>query len=139
MTDPKKNGVFHVRLNSIMDLRGITVKYITERLDVSRATVSRWRGGGGSPRGKTLRDLADALSTTMAFLLGESDDPSPSMGDMRSRRWKDNPGRPFDMMPFSIALSEAIMQNMNATQKEQSIKVLSMAIDAIAGKSEGDE
>ena len=47
-------------------------------LGVSYVTVSRWENGTMTPTMKYMPKLAEALNTTSAYLLGETDDPAPS-------------------------------------------------------------
>ena len=47
-------------------------------LKVSYVTISRWENGTMTPTMKYIPQLAEALHTTSAYLLGETDDPRPS-------------------------------------------------------------
>jgi transcriptional regulator with XRE-family HTH domain len=44
-------------------------------IDSSLSTVSRWEIGERTPGGEDLTELAKALGTTSAYLMGETDDP----------------------------------------------------------------
>ena len=46
-------------------------------LKVSYVTVSRWENGAMTPTMKYIPKLAEALNTTSAYLLGDTDDPRP--------------------------------------------------------------
>ena len=46
-------------------------------LKVSYVTVSRWENGAMTPTMKYIPKLAEALGTTSAYLLGDTDDPRP--------------------------------------------------------------
>ena len=48
-------------------------------LKVSYVTISRWENGTMTPTMKYISQLAEALHTTSAYLLGETDDPRPSV------------------------------------------------------------
>ena len=48
-------------------------------LKVSYVTISRWENGTMTPTMKYIPQLAEALNTTSAYLLGETDDPRPSV------------------------------------------------------------
>lgn len=50
---------------------------LAELLRVHNNTISRWESGLQVPRSRKLTELAKILDTTSAFLLGETDDPSP--------------------------------------------------------------
>jgi len=47
-------------------------------LKVSYVTISRWENGSMTPTMKYIPQLAEALNTTSAYLLGETDDPRPA-------------------------------------------------------------
>ena len=47
-------------------------------LKVSYVTISRWENGTMTPTMKYISQLAEALHTTSAYLLGETDDPRPA-------------------------------------------------------------
>ena len=57
-------------------------KYSQEELSallkVSPITVSRWENGAMMPTAKNISKLAQLLDTTAAYLLGDTDDPSPA-------------------------------------------------------------
>lgn len=44
---------------------------------VSKDSVRRWESGEREPRASELKELAFVLKTSAAYLLGETDDPSP--------------------------------------------------------------
>ena len=49
---------------------------LAEMLNVSRATVYDWEKGKYFPEGKNLINLAKALNVSVAYLVGETDDPA---------------------------------------------------------------
>ena len=48
---------------------------LAKMLSVSIKTISNWETNAHAPRGAVLNALAEALSTTVAYIMGESDDP----------------------------------------------------------------
>ena len=56
----------------------LTQGNLAELAEVSPITVFRWEAGDRSPRAEELQKLAEALNTTSAYLLGETDDPRPA-------------------------------------------------------------
>jgi transcriptional regulator with XRE-family HTH domain len=50
---------------------------LADEFDVSTNTVWRWSSGQSDPRDETKIALAARLKTSIAFLMGETDDPSP--------------------------------------------------------------
>ena len=52
---------------------------LAEVLHVHNNTISRWENGEQEPRAKKVIELANLLGTTSAYLLGDTDDPSPTI------------------------------------------------------------
>ena len=52
---------------------------IADKVDVSVQTVSRWERGERCPDAEELLKLAAALSTSVAYLVGETNDPTPCL------------------------------------------------------------
>jgi len=64
------------RLKERRKKKGLTARQIAESLGVSRVSVSRWESGKHEPDDDTKFTLANALDTSVAYLMGETDDPS---------------------------------------------------------------
>ena len=56
----------------------LTQEKLAEIIGVSLMTLKRWEWGSSEPRAEELQKLAEALNTTSAYLLGETDDPRPA-------------------------------------------------------------
>ena len=56
----------------------LTQEKLAEIIGVSLMTLKRWEWGDSAPRAEELQKLAEALNTTSAYLLGETDDPRPA-------------------------------------------------------------
>lgn len=65
------------RIKEIRQKRGYTIAGLAALLSVAANTVSRWETGVREPDFETIRTLATVLSTSVAYLLGEIDDPAP--------------------------------------------------------------
>ena len=52
----------------------MTAEALAEKLSVIRNTVYRWESGERVPSDEDKRRLADALNTSVSFLIGETDD-----------------------------------------------------------------
>src|SRR5690554_888797 len=56
---------------------GLTQADVAEAIGVSPKTVSHWENGGREPDIDTIKSLSRCLRTSMAYLVGETDDPTP--------------------------------------------------------------
>lgn len=64
--------------DNIKKARGrIRQSELADMLNVDVSTISRWENGKNVPNGDTLQRIAQALHTSAAFLLGETDNSSP--------------------------------------------------------------
>ncbi|MDO5116572.1 MAG: helix-turn-helix transcriptional regulator [Synergistaceae bacterium] len=65
----------------LVDLRKVKCKYNQEELarqiEISVDSIRRWEKGNQVPRADELQKLAVALNTSVAYLIGETDDPRP--------------------------------------------------------------
>lgn len=69
---------FYERYAKLCESSGIdpVSQKIADTLGITKATISSWNTKGTSPKGETVRVIADALKTTTDYLLGRTDDPS---------------------------------------------------------------
>lgn len=63
------------RVKKLRDLRGLSQGDLAQVIGVDVNTIWRWENGRSSPA-RSLQKLAQALDTTTAYLLGETDDPA---------------------------------------------------------------
>ena len=56
----------------------LTQRDLAQRTDFSLDSISRWERGERSPTVSDLKKIADALDTSVAFLMGETDEPTAS-------------------------------------------------------------
>lgn len=69
--------IFGERLRRLREKKDITSNDLCFKLNVASGTVSRWETGKREPDLETIRRVADILGTSVAYLMGEIDDPSP--------------------------------------------------------------
>ena len=67
--------MFEVRLKEMRQRRNISQTQLALKLHVTPGAVSQWEKGLTRPTFETLDALAETLNTTMAYLLGETNDP----------------------------------------------------------------
>lgn len=68
------------RLRAAINRSGIKQTRIAELLEVNVNTVSRWLSGDFNPTDDKKLKLAEILGTTVAYLMGETDNPAISEG-----------------------------------------------------------
>lgn len=56
---------------------GISGEKIAKAIGTTRVTVSRWEAGVSEPNDKKKIALANMLNTSVAYLMGETDNPEP--------------------------------------------------------------
>ena len=69
--------MFSDRIARLRKEKGLNQKQLAEKLGVSVDSVRRWEQGKRSPDVEMLRTLAQALSTTVSYISGETDDSDP--------------------------------------------------------------
>lgn len=72
MTTP----VFGKRLKSLREDKGLSQSELARMVDASPALINLMESGQRNPSLATLQDLADALGTTIDYLVGRADKPS---------------------------------------------------------------
>lgn len=70
-------GIFGKRLKEARHMKGITTVSLAKLLSVGNNTVSRWENGTREPDLETIGKIADILNASVAYLMGETDDPTP--------------------------------------------------------------
>lgn len=68
---------FYNRLVYLCNQRGITVTALLQRMGLSTSKGTAWKNGS-VPRADVITRLAAALETSSSYLLGETENPSPS-------------------------------------------------------------
>lgn len=65
-----------MRLKELCKSRGTSVSAIESRIGMGNGTMGKWWKNGRVPNYANLSAVANALETTVAYLTGETDDPS---------------------------------------------------------------
>lgn len=65
-----------LRLKELCKSRGTSVSAIESRIGMGNGTMGKWWKNGRVPNYANLSAVANALETTVAYLTGETDDPS---------------------------------------------------------------
>ncbi|MDR2523727.1 MAG: helix-turn-helix domain-containing protein, partial [Synergistaceae bacterium] len=64
------------RIKELRESHALTQERLAEKIGVQRNTVWRWENGKASPM-EAIVQIAAALNTTVAYLMGETNDPTP--------------------------------------------------------------
>lgn len=88
----------HLRLKELCKSRGTSIAALESRLGMGNGTIGKWWKNGRVPNYANLSSVANALETTIAYLTGETDDPSVGI---KKERPADGEARVCDL-PESI-------------------------------------
>jgi transcriptional regulator with XRE-family HTH domain len=88
----------HLRLKELCKSRGTSIAALESRLGMGNGTIGKWWKNGRVPNYANLSAVANALETTIAYLTGETDDPSVGI---KKERPADGEARVCDL-PESI-------------------------------------
>lgn len=69
-------NLFSKRLQSLRDQRGLSQEELAKRARMQATAVSHFETGSRKPSFDNLRRLADALETTVDYLMGRTNDPA---------------------------------------------------------------
>lgn len=94
---------FSKRLTNLRESRNLTKTKMANKIGVSLSTYANWEYGYNDPDMNTLGKIANILDTTVDYLTGNTDDPSPRSSSLSSddlAEMLDNvrsyDGKPFD-------------------------------------------
>lgn len=94
---------FSKRLTNLRESRNLTKTKMANKIGVSLSTYANWEYGYNDPDMNTLGKIANILDTTVDYLAGNTDDPSPRSSSLSSddlAEMLDNvrsyDGKPFD-------------------------------------------
>lgn len=73
----------HLRLKELCKSRGTSIAALESRLGMGNGTIGKWWKNGRVPNYANLSAVANALETTIAYLTGETDDPSAGTKEER--------------------------------------------------------
>lgn len=65
-----------VRLKSLRENRGISQKFVAEKIGINNSTLSGYESGYREPDAETLKKLADFYEVTTDYLLGRTNNPN---------------------------------------------------------------
>ena len=93
------NTIIGPRLARVRKLRNLTQGQLADRVGVTKQTISNYENGVRMPDFEILDSLAEALNTTMSYLIGSTDNPDEGsrklrdLGDQltapsRSQEWR---------------------------------------------------
>lgn len=77
------------RMAQLRQQNGLSMEDLATKVGVNRSTIFKWEHGGikiENASNKHVHALAKALNTSIAYLKGETDDPSPEMDEDRLLR-----------------------------------------------------
>ena len=73
------------RLKSLREKGGYTHAELAEMLDLGYAQVYRYEAGKTDPSGEILDRIASVFGVSVDYLLGRTDDPTPSVSNLSSK------------------------------------------------------
>ena len=88
---------FGKRLKDLMFHRNMNQSELAEQISVGQSIVSRWIKGDREPSMGVAIRMADALQTSVDYLFGRTDDPSPPGSERfnpQDESWRENPNCP---------------------------------------------
>jgi transcriptional regulator with XRE-family HTH domain len=77
--------VIGMRLKERRTFLGITQEALAKKIDRKKLTVSRWERGERAPNAEDMPVIAQSLDTTVAYLMGETDNPAPLLKEVNLR------------------------------------------------------
>lgn len=77
--DGGDNGLLPgTKIKELREGKGLTQQKLADTIGVSRTAIYQWETGTYQPEGDNLINLAGALGVSAAYLLEETDDPTPA-------------------------------------------------------------
>ena len=73
------------RIKRQRKLHGINQEELSDRLGLSIQTIRRWEWGKRAPNTDIMPKLAEALGTSVAYLMGLEDEPAPSVAELQAQ------------------------------------------------------
>ncbi len=105
-----KGDIFSERFGELLRLRNYSQKEIAQKTNLTESAVSRYLSGERTPRGAILLNIANALGTSMEYLLGKTDEVKPAGADNEVEN------------AFRIVARNA--KNLTAEERERFIHIL---------------
>ena len=92
----------HLRLKELCKSRGTSIATLESRLGMGNGTIGKWWKNGRVPNYANLSAVANALETTIAYLTGETDDPSAGI---KKERPADGEARVCDLLESMLCIT----------------------------------
>lgn len=73
------------RVKEIRKEKKLTLRELSKKVDISISFLSDIENGRSNPSLKRIKDIADALGTSVSVLLGEEEKPDNSSADLSSK------------------------------------------------------
>ena len=99
--------MFSDRIARLRKGKGLNQTQLAKELGVSVDSVRRWEQGKRSPDIEMLRNIAQVLDTTVSYISGETDNPSP----MRAMPSTEMGNEPTESMQDASFLERLIKSN----------------------------
>jgi len=100
------------RILALLDNKGIQQKELANELGFNETNISEWKAGRNKSYKKYIYQIAEYLDTPVAYLMCETDDPTPP------NKKKPEPGEPGSGMAYRRG-SNAINENTRSGDPER--------------------
>ena len=134
--------MFPQRLRAARKAKGLTQEELAKKIHTKKATISNYENGYSSPNNETLSLLADILMTSVDYLLGRTDDPSPANNPTITVAGQEIELTPEQYKVFQEMMKHpkfAIMFHDLATDTEKKVKQLIDTWEFIRKQIEQDD
>ena len=105
-----KGDIFSERFGELLRLRNYSQKELAQKTNLTESAVSRYLSGERTPRGAILLNIANALGTSMDYLLGKTDEVKPAGAD--------------DEVENAFRIVARNAKNLTAEERERFIRIL---------------
>ncbi|MBR4789913.1 MAG: helix-turn-helix transcriptional regulator [Treponema sp.] len=105
-----KGEIFAERFGELLRLRNYSQKELAQKTNLTESAVSRYLSGERTPRGAILLNIANALGTSMDYLLGKTDEVKPAGAD--------------DEVENAFRIVARNAKNLTAEERERFIRIL---------------
>ena len=107
----------HLRLKELCKSRGTSIASLESRLGMGNGTIGKWWKNGRVPNYANLSAVANALETTIAYLTGETDDPSADVKEERPADGEALTDKQKEAVEFIKSLSDDDLRRFIAAAK----------------------
>ena len=107
----------HLRLKELCKSRGTSIAALESRLGMGNGTIGKWWKNGRVPNYANLSAVANALETTIAYLTGETDEPSADVKEERPADGEALTDKQKEAVEFIKSLSDDDLRRFIAAAK----------------------